>query len=87
MTIAKAIALAWKDHAYKNKLMNNPHAALAEVGFSVPNSTIVKVFENERQLQHLVLPEAPRNAAALTTEELELIARRVYGLATEDDCV
>ena len=43
MTIAKAIARAWTDAAYKTKLVSDPHAALSEAGVSIPTATTVKV--------------------------------------------
>lgn len=74
MTIAKAIARAWSDVDYKSRLLNEPHAALAEVGVEVPAGTTVKVEQNTADTQHLVLPVAPSNAGEISAEELEEIA-------------
>ena len=74
MTIAKAIARAWTDAAYKTKLVGDPNAALSEAGVEVPVGTTVKVVENTADTQHVVLPVAPAKASELSTEELEKVA-------------
>ena len=74
MTIAKATARAWTDAAYKSKLTNDPHAALAEVGVEVPAGTTVKVVENTADTQHLVLPMTPAEAGEISMDELESMA-------------
>ncbi len=80
MTIAKAIARAWNDAGYKAKLLNDPHAALAEAGVEVPAGTTIKVVENTADTQHVVLPVAPGNAGELSIEELEKVAGGVESL-------
>jgi hypothetical protein len=74
MAIAKAIAHAWTDADYKAKLLSDPHAALAEVGVTIPAGTTVKVMENTAETQHLVLPVSPDDAGELSIGELEKIA-------------
>ena len=74
MTIAKAIARAWSDEAYKSKLIADPVAALGETGVAVRPGTTVTVVENTPAMQHLVLPAAPSNVDELSTEELEKVA-------------
>jgi len=74
MTIAKAIARAWTDGAYKAKLVSDPHTALAEAGVEVPAGTTVKVVENTTDTQHLVLPVAPPEAGEVSVDELEKVA-------------
>ena len=74
MTIAKAVARAWHDAAYKAKLLRDPHAALAEVGVDVPAGTKMKVIENEADTHHIVLPTAPPNTGSLSRLELEKVA-------------
>ena len=82
MTIAKAIARAWSDAAYKTKLLSDPHAALADAGVEVPAGMTVKVMGNTADTQHLVLPVAPDNAGELSIEELEKVAGGLYGIDT-----
>jgi len=74
MTIAKAIAKAWTDDAYKAKLLDNPHVALSEVGVDIPADTSIKMIENTADTTHIVLPVAPVNAVQLSPGELEKIA-------------
>ncbi len=74
MTIKKATARAWADAAYKAKLLNDPHAALAEAGVEVPTGTTVKVVENTADTEHLVLPEAPPTIGEISMDELESVA-------------
>ncbi len=74
MTIGKAIARAWTDAAYKDKLARDPHAALAEVGLEVPAGTAITVVEDTDQTVHLVLPAPPSGAGDMSLEELEAVA-------------
>lgn len=74
MTINKAIALAWKDAAYKAKLLHDPQSALEDVGLTVPKDAVLKVVENSNRARHIVLPAAPKNAGELSLEELEKVA-------------
>lgn len=74
MTIGKAIARAWKDSAYRSKLLSDPHAALTEVGVDVPVGVTVRVLENTKDVRHVVLPVAPEDAGELSAEALEAVA-------------
>ena len=78
MTIVKAIARAWTDTRYRAKLVNDPHAALAEAGAEVLAGTTVKVVENTADTLHLVLPVTPANADKLSNEDLEELAGGSY---------
>jgi len=74
MTIAKAVARAWTDEAYKARLKSDPHTALSEVGVDVPAGIGIKVVEDTAQTTHVVLPEAPDNAGEMSDEELAKVA-------------
>ncbi len=74
MNVSLAIARAWADGAYKARLMNDPHTALAEAGVEVPVGLTVKVVENTADMQHLVLPVAPGHVGEVSIEELEKVA-------------
>ena len=63
MTIAKAIAHAWNDAAYKATQLSDPRAALAEAGVEVPAGATVKVVENTKDMLHLVLPPPPEESS------------------------
>ncbi len=64
----KIIARAWRDPAFKAKLMADPHATLKKAGIAVPPGVTVKVVENTDTHHHLVLP--PKPASALSDAEL-----------------
>ena len=74
MTIAKAIARAWTDPDYKAKLLNDPHAALADVGVAIPTGTTIKFIENTADTRHIALPISPTETGEVSMEELEKIA-------------
>lgn len=74
MTIARAIVRSWQDNAYKEKLLDDPSAALSEVGVIVPEDANILVEENTEQRIHLVLPVAPRDAGSFSEEQLQQIA-------------
>jgi hypothetical protein len=75
MTVSKAIARAWTDPDYKAKLLADPHAALAEVGVSVPAGTTIKVLADTAETKHLVLPISPADVGEVTVEELEKVLK------------
>lgn len=74
MTVSKAIAQAWANPEFKKKLVNDPHAALAEHGVQVPEGMSIKVVENTDDTVHLVLPSAPESSGEMASEELENLA-------------
>jgi Nitrile hydratase, alpha chain len=81
MSISKVIARAWADPAYKAKLLEDPHAVLAEAGVAVQAGIKLKVVENTADTKHLVLPAAPSGTDELTEEELGKVA------AAGDSCL
>jgi hypothetical protein len=68
----KIIARAWRDPAFKAKLLADPHAALKDAGVSVPAGVTVKVVENTDTHVHLVLP--PKPTGDLSDAELDKVA-------------
>ncbi len=72
MTIAKAIARAWRDAGYRERLNGDPRAALAEAGVEIPAGVTVKVLSDTQDTVHLVLPVHP--GKDLSPEALEKIA-------------
>jgi hypothetical protein len=68
----KIIARAWRDPAFKAKLLADPHATLKEAGVAVPAGVTVKVVENTDTHHHLVLP--PKPTVELTDAELDGVA-------------
>jgi hypothetical protein len=68
----KIIARAWRDPAFKAKLVADPLGALEQAGVAVPAGVTVKVVENTDKHFHLVLP--PQPAGALSDADLEKAA-------------
>ncbi len=68
----KIIAKAWRDPAFKAKLMADPQATLKEAGVAVPAGVTVTVVENTAQHFHLVLP--PKPTGVLSDEALDGVA-------------
>ena len=53
---ARVVARAWADPAYKERLLSDPEAALAELGYSLPDPTpMLDVVENTEEVHHLVV--------------------------------
>jgi len=69
---AQLVARAWRDAAFKARLMANPKAVLHEMGLAVPAGVEVEVVENTAQKITLVLPAAP--SGELSEEELDRVA-------------
>jgi Nitrile hydratase, alpha chain len=81
MSISKVIGRAWADPAYKAKLLQDPHAVLAEAGVKVPAGSKVRVVEDTAAIKHFILPAAPRDASGLSEQELEKIAGGAHTVA------
>ena len=53
---ARVVARAWSDPAYKARLLADPEAALAELGYALPDPTPkLAVLENTAAVHHLVV--------------------------------
>ena len=86
MTIEKAIARAWTDADYKAKLLNDPHAALAEQGIQIPTGTTIKVMENTADTVHVALPVVPADTGEIAMEKLEKLAGGLGGVFSVSLC-
>lgn len=53
------VAQAWSDDSFKQKLIDNPNAVLAQSGVDVPEGVNIVVVENEADRVHLILPTRP----------------------------
>ncbi len=73
---AKIIAKAWKDEAYKQKLLANPKAVIEEEsGINFSDSVKVQITEEDSTSLYLTLPTSPETEGVnLSEEELEMIA-------------
>jgi hypothetical protein len=69
---ARLIARAWQDEAFKQRLFDDPRAAIAtETGRAVPEGVEIRVVEETATVRYVVLP---RNIAQLSDEQLDPIA-------------
>ena len=59
-THGRIVARAWRDPAFKARLLADPHGALKEAGVDVPAGVTVKVVEDSDSHVHLVLPPADK---------------------------
>lgn len=71
---AKVIAKAWKDPAFKKKLLSNPKEALKEMGYSFDTNMNIRCIEDTKHSITLVLPLSPADASRLSEKELSSIA-------------
>ena len=71
--IQKIIARAADDSAYKQELINNPKAVLAQEGFNIPDDIKVTVLEETPTHFTVVLPITPK-ANELSESDLESVA-------------
>jgi hypothetical protein len=72
--LAKIIAKAWKDPAFKKKLFADPKAALKEMGIDIPKNVTVKIVEDTPKSLTVVLPMAPTQVNEMNDNELEKLA-------------
>ena len=68
----KLIAKAWRDPAFKAKLLADPHGALKDAGVPLAAGVTVKVVEDTDKHFHLVLP--PKPTGELSDEALDKVA-------------
>jgi hypothetical protein len=76
---AQVIARAWSDEAYKQRLLGDPRAVLAEAGLTIPAHVQVQVQVHEATpvLLHMVLP--PPLTDLLSDEQLDAVSGANYG--------
>jgi hypothetical protein len=62
----RIVLRAWKDEEFKQKLIDDPNAALADMGFHVPRGANFVIVENTLDRRHLVLPAPPSGDVSVT---------------------
>jgi nitrile hydratase alpha subunit len=75
LIIAKVIALAWQDEAYKKRFLAHPVEVLREEGLEVPEGWRVKVVQDTPTLKHIALPVKPIGLSAKEMEDYAVIIR------------
>ncbi len=81
---AKIIAKAWKDPKFKKKLMENPRAALKEMGVAMPNDININIIEEGQGSYTLVLPQPRIATEELSEKEIEKIVGGAGGGLSRD---
>src|SRR5437764_715697 len=83
--ISKVIVRAWTDSAFRKRLIDNPRAALAEVGLPIPDTdpTEIVVVEDTPQRRYLVLPPALGRFNSGWTIAINNAERRIPQIAQE----
>ena len=68
------IIKAWKNPAFKKKLLQNPKAVFKEEGISLPETVQVRVYEDSPTLINFVLPPTPQHIDEIEEDEIKKIA-------------
>jgi hypothetical protein len=68
----KIIERAWKDEAFKEKLLKDPKAALLQMNPNLPKELNIQVHEESPKTIHLVLPSDPAKSK-LSDDELDSV--------------
>ena len=70
-TWGQVVAQAWSDDSYKQWLLTDPAAVMAERGLTPPAGKQVRIVEDTADTVHVVLPARPKE---LTDEQLDQAA-------------
>jgi hypothetical protein len=68
------VSKAWRDEAFKNRLLSDPTAVLKEHGLELPPGVQIRVVEDTEKVIHLPLPRKPATEAEISEEALEQVA-------------
>jgi hypothetical protein len=82
---AKIVAHAWKDNAFKKRLLADPKSALKEIHVPVEQQQ-VKVIEEQESHWVFVLPPAPIESEKLSEAELSTMAGGGTGMTVCIPC-
>ena len=52
---ARVVARAWVDPEFKERLLDDPTAAVKELGYEIPHDPVLAVVENTEEVHHLVV--------------------------------
>ena len=74
----QVVARAWSDETYKQRLLSDPKAVLAEAGLAVPATLQVQVHEATPTHLHFVLPSPPAGEK-MSDEDLDQVSGGVLG--------
>lgn len=72
--LSNVVAASWNDDKFKQRLMQDPRAALEEFGIEVPAGVDVRIVENTDKIRYVTLPPKPADTTELSERELRAIA-------------
>jgi nitrile hydratase len=75
MNGAKIVARAWVDREYRERLLADGTAAIAEQGFGGPEAEHM-VWDSSAEVRYLVLPERPAGTEGISEEKLANLVTR-----------
>ena len=81
----KVIIKAWKDEAFKKKLIKNPKETLNEFGVNLPENKEMRVLEETDETTFLVIPKCPSGHDQLDNSELERLTAGHWDLEGSHD--
>ena len=68
---------AWyKEPAYRSRVVKEPRAVLAEMGYAVPENVEVRVWDSSAEIRYLVLPQRPAGTDDLGEDALAKLVSR-----------
>ena len=74
---AAVVARAWRDAAFKRRLLADPMGVLRECGIPIPDGAEIRILEDTPECTYLVLPRPP--AEELDPRDLESAAGGFFG--------
>jgi hypothetical protein len=81
---------AWRDEAFRRRLLADPAAVLGEHGLEVQPGVQVRVVEDTDRVVHLKLPRRPAAPGEISEGSLEQVAagktRETYYLSCDTAC-
>jgi hypothetical protein len=84
--VLKVIRHALDDGNYKQRLLGDPKAAVAELGIKVPDSLTIKVFENSPSKYHIILPVNPEDTELSDADLAQVAGGSIAGIAIGGTC-
>lgn len=66
----------YKAPAYRSRAVRDPRAVLAEFGVTLPEETLIHVWDSTAEIRYLVIPERPTGTEHMSADDLaDLVTR------------
>lgn len=66
----------YKSAEYRSRMVAQPRALLADMGLSLPDDVLIRVWDSSAEARYLVLPERPGDTDDLTEAQLARLVTR-----------